>query len=134
MSMDIHVKLTSIERLDVLVVDDEIEIARLLQRILESEGHSVTAVHSGLEAREVIRSQHFHLVICDLKMPGMNGRELYAYLKQTNPELARRVIFSTGDVVSDESWTFLEEVGNRFISKPFKPEQVLAGIREMLTD
>jgi signal transduction histidine kinase len=134
MSMDIHVKLTSIEQLDVLVVDDEIEIARLFQRILESEGHSVTAVHSGLEAREVINSQHFNLIICDLKMPGMNGRELYAYLKQTNPELARHVIFSTGDVVSDESWTFLEEVGNRFISKPFKPEQVLAGIREILTN
>jgi len=127
-------KPVSVRQLAVLVVDDEVEIVRLLQRILELEGHVVTAVHSGLEAREVLDMQAFDLVICDLKMPGMDGRELYAYLERTQPDLARRVIFSTGDMASDESWTFLEKVGSRFISKPFKPEQVLARVREFLAD
>ena len=116
----------------ILAVDDEVAISRLLKRILEAQGHNVTAVNSGLEALEMLNRQKFDLVICDLKMPGMNGRELYAYLKERKPELARRVIFSTGDVVSDESWTFLQEVGNRFINKPFKPEQVLAEIQRFL--
>lgn len=117
--------------LDILVVDDEPEITKLLSRILRAEGHRVVTVVNGLEARDILDEQPFDVIICDLKMPGMNGRDLYTYLKQTNPAMARRVIFSTGDTVSEESWTFLTQNQNRYISKPFKPDQVLAEIQAL---
>jgi signal transduction histidine kinase len=120
-------------QLDILVVDDEHAITTLLQRILESEGHKVVAVADGLEAREMLAERHFDVMICDLKMPGMSGRELYAYIQQAHPELAPRIIFSTGDTVSEESWAFLNRVRNRYISKPFKLDEVLDEIRELVT-
>ena len=123
-----------VRKQSILVVDDEVAIARLLKRILETAGHAVVAVGSGSEALEVLDDRLFDVVICDLKMPGMDGRELYAHLKHTRPDLAERVIFSTGDTVSAESWMFLEEVQNRFINKPFNPQQVLAEIGELLTE
>jgi CheY-like chemotaxis protein len=63
----------------------------------------------------------------------MSGRELYAHLLQDHPLQAERVIFSTGDVGGQESWAFLQKVGRRYISKPFKPEQILAEVREAAT-
>jgi len=119
-----------IQAQSILVIDDEVEIVQLLKRILEAEGHHVTTVENGLQAQDALSAQMFDLVICDLKMPGMSGSELYDQLKQTQPEQARKFIFSTGDVVSNESWGFLQSAGNRFISKPFKPEQILALVRE----
>jgi signal transduction histidine kinase len=115
----------------VLVVDDEVEIVRLLTRVLQGEGHQVTTATNGYEARSLLDEHTFDLVICDLKMPGMSGRELYEHLQQTRPDMARRVIFSTGDVVSTDSWSFLQKAGNHYISKPFKPEQILAAIEQM---
>lgn len=126
-------KVTSAHHLSVLVVDDEESIAHLLKRILETEGHRVTTVGTASQAERLLDGQTFDLIICDLKMPGMSGRDLYAHLLRDHPKQAERVIFSTGDVGSQESWAFLQEVGNRYISKPFNPEQILAEIREAIT-
>jgi CheY-like chemotaxis protein len=65
-------------------------------------------------------------------MPGMSGRELYSYIEQAHPDMAQRVIFSTGDTVSQESWAFLSKVQNRCISKPFKPDEVLSEVRGLV--
>jgi two-component system NtrC family sensor kinase len=119
------------EKRSVLIVDDEVEIVRLLTRVLQGEGHRVTAATNGHEARNLLDEHTYDLVICDLKMPGMNGRELYEHLKHKRPDMARRVVFSTGDVVSSDSWRFLQEAGNHYISKPFKPEQILAAIERV---
>jgi signal transduction histidine kinase len=129
---EIHEKPAPLDRLAILVVDDEHEIALLLKRILESEGHEVVTVADGLEARDILSEQHFDLLICDLKMPGMSGRELYSYIEQAHPDMAQRVIFSTGDTVSQESWAFLSKVQNRCISKPFKPDEVLSEVRGLV--
>jgi two-component system NtrC family sensor kinase len=124
----------STDRLSILVVDDEREITLLLQRVLEAEGHQVATVHDGLQARRALEQQAFDIVICDLKMPGMGGRELYDYIKHAHPALANRIIFSTGDTVSEDSWSFLSQTEDRYISKPFKPRQVLAKIRETMAE
>ncbi len=117
----------------ILVVDDEVEITRILKRILESRGYRVVAVTDGNAALEAIEQHHFDLVICDLKMPGIDGRALYDYLQRERPDMARRVVFSTGDVVSEESWSFLHQAGERFIAKPFKPDQILSFVEKVLS-
>jgi len=115
----------------ILVVDDEVEILELLKRLLEAEGHVVITADNGIEAQALLDQRDFDLVICDLKMPGINGRELFEYLQARQPQMAERVIFSTGDVVGEESWSFLQSVENPFLSKPFKLEQVLTMVHEL---
>jgi signal transduction histidine kinase len=124
---------SSHRQLSILAVDDEQEIMVLLRRILEGKGHQVIAANNGLEAQEALKVQRFDLVLCDLKMPGMNGSDLYRYIQQEYPDLTDRIIFTTGDTVSEESWTFLHQVKNRCISKPFKPRQVLDEIEALLS-
>jgi len=119
--------------LSILVVDDELEITSLLKRILESEGHQVMTVHDGNAAQETLDKTAFDLMICDLKMPGMSGDQLYHYLEQAHPYLVDRVIFTTGDTVSEASWSFLSQVDDRYLSKPFKPREILHKIDEIVS-
>jgi signal transduction histidine kinase len=116
-----------------LVIDDEPEIVLLLQRILEGEGFDVAAVNGGHEALMALSKQSFDLVICDLKMPGISGRDIYEHIGQQHPGLAQRIIFTTGDTVSNDSRAFLQETRRPFISKPFKPQAILAQISAVLS-
>ncbi len=129
---DQHV--TSRTSLSILVADDELEIASLLRRILEGEGHQVVTVNDGHAAQEALDQTAFDLMICDLKMPGMSGDQLYHYLEQAHPYLVNRVIFTTGDTVSETSWSFLSQMDGRYLSKPFKPREILAKIDEIVSE
>lgn len=119
--------------LSVLVIDDEPEIVLLLQRVLEAEGCDVVAANGGHEALDALSKDAFDLVICDLKMPGVGGRDIFDYLAEHRPELVERIIFTTGDTVSSDSWAFLQETQQPFISKPFKPQTVLTQVGALLS-
>lgn len=119
--------------LSILVIDDEPEIVFLLQRVLEGEGYDVVAVNGGHEALEALSRGSYDLVICDLKMPGIGGRDIFDYVTEHRPELVDRVIFTTGDTVSSDSRAFLQETQQPFISKPFKPHTVLAQVGALLS-
>jgi two-component system NtrC family sensor kinase len=117
---------------DVLVVDDEPNIALVIAEALTADGHRVEVVHNGRDARESIDRRRFDLVITDLKMPEMSGRELYENLLRHAPEMATRVIFSTGDTVSQETLEFLRSTGGRYLTKPFKLADLHAAVDEAL--
>ncbi len=121
------------QELSVLVIDDEPEIVLLLQRVLEAEGCDVVAVNGGHEALDALSRGAYDLVICDLKMPGVGGRDIFDYLAEHRPELVERIIFTTGDTVSSDSWAFLQETQQPYISKPFKPQTVLAQVGALLS-
>jgi CheY-like chemotaxis protein len=114
-------------------VDDERMVLQLLSDLLSSRGHSVEVAEDGRTALEQVRRKAFDLVITDVKMPIMGGQELYEALQQVAPELCRRVVFATGDTVSEDARAFLQATGNRVISKPFhleEMEQVIASLFE----
>ena len=78
--------------------------------------------------------QHaFDAVICDLKMPRLDGKAFYRMLSAATPDLAQRVIFVTGDVAGTEAEKFLEESGCRWLAKPFRLGDLLRAVREVLT-
>ena len=64
----------------------------------------------------------------------MNGKELYQWLKEKHPELANRVIFTTGDVMGGDTQSFLEEAARPFLPKPFIPGELRAIIQEALKE
>ena len=109
----------------ILVVDDEEIILGLLQEILTSEGHRVDTARNGLEALHKIRRKSYDMVMSDLRMPGMDGEELYEKVAKEVPELLDRMVFTTGDIVSPGIQEFLKRTGNRFLSKPFSLDEVL---------
>jgi CheY-like chemotaxis protein len=75
--------------------------------------------------------QPFDLIICDLRMPRLGGREMFQTLSRMHPTVADRIIFATGDTVRGDTLQFLEELGRPFLQKPFKLDalrRVLAGV------
>ena len=119
------------ERLRVLVVDDEPHILHYMKATLESWGHEVVLARDGSQALKRALMQPFDLIICDLRMPRLGGREMFHTLSRMHPAVADRIIFATGDTVRGDTLQFLEELGRPFLQKPFKLDElrrVLAGV------
>ena len=120
-----------LEHLRVLVVDDEPHILHYMQATLESWGHEVVLARDGSQALKRALMQPFDLIICDLRMPRLGGREMFQTLSRMHPTVADRIIFATGDTVRGDTLQFLEELGRPFLQKPFKLDalrRVLAGV------
>ncbi len=82
-------------KLGILVIDDEPEMLESYNKILTREGYSVKTYQSAQNALESLNhSHHFSLVICDIKMPGMDGMEFLAAAKEKHPQIP--VIMVTG--------------------------------------
>jgi two-component system NtrC family sensor kinase len=106
----------------VLVVDDEELVTMLVEGILEGEGFDADFVTNGEDALSLIRSGEYSFIICDIKMPQMNGIEFYKRVKEMNADLAGRMLFMTGDT-SPETVEFVNSTGNRILAKPFKIDE-----------
>ena len=122
-----------LERLRILVVDDEPHILHYMQATLESWGHEVVLARDGSQALKLALIQPFDLIICDLRMPRLGGREMFQTLARMHPTVADRIIFATGDTVRGDTLRFLEGLGRPFLQKPFKLDalrRVLAGVEK----
>lgn len=117
-----------------LVVEDEPVISRLCQRILIAEGFDVDIAMNGLIAKKMANDKSYDLCVSDIRTPDMNGIQLYEYLEQEHPELARRVIFTTGDVMSGSIAQFLEETERPFLPKPFTRDELKQAIRDAFAE
>ncbi len=103
----------------ILVVDDESEIRELMSRVLIREGYQVEEAAHGAAALDAIRRRDFDLVICNMRMPIMDGRALYAEVAARDPVLARRFVFCTGDIISPDVHSFLLRLDLPVLTKPF---------------
>jgi DNA-binding NtrC family response regulator len=116
------------------VVEDEPVISRLCQRILIAEGFDVDIAMNGLIAKKMVDDKSYDLCVSDIRTPDMNGMQLYEYLEQEHPELARRVIFTTGDVMSGSIAQFLNENKRPFLPKPFTRDELKQAIRDAFAE
>jgi signal transduction histidine kinase/BarA-like signal transduction histidine kinase len=116
----------------VLIVEDERALATALIEALKDAGLDVHHAGDGEEALACLRNGTYDAVICDLKMPRVDGMTLYRAIAAATPELARRVIFVTGDVAGTDAERFLEESGCRWLAKPFRLSELLRAVRETL--
>lgn len=111
----------------VLVVDDDAFVARAISRLLKSD-HYVTAASSGSEALELIATQSFDMVFCDVMMPSMTGMEFYQEVQRRMPELAERFVFITGGAFTPEARQFLSGEDTLCLQKPFSPQDLAAAV------
>lgn len=116
----------------VLVAEDEPLVLDLLSRILEDDGAKVVAARDGDEAWTRLAEADFDLVVADLRMPGLDGRALYERVVSERPDMVRRFVFATGDLVRPESLRFLEGVANPVLAKPIDVDAVRRTLERVL--
>ena len=103
----------------VLVIEDEEIITNMIKSILEEDEHKVDLASNGAEALAKIDKNFYDLIVCDIRMPYMDGKRFYNEIKNKREGLGDRIIFITGDT-SDKTIGFINETGNKFLEKPFK--------------
>jgi PAS domain S-box-containing protein len=111
----------------VLIVDDEREVAGLLAESLQRGGYDCDVVGNGREAQALLANQAtaYHAVVCDLRMPDMDGPALFRWIDANRPALAERVLFVTGDALGPVAGRFLADSGRPVLEKPFVPTEVV---------
>jgi signal transduction histidine kinase/FixJ family two-component response regulator len=116
----------------VLVVEDEPTVARLIADVLEDEGLAVDVLMDGRDALERAARASYDLVICDMKMPGLDGQHFYKSLVRAGNPLRERFLFVTGDIVAAQTREFL--AGNHLphVAKPFRVEELTEKVRAVL--
>ena len=118
----------------ILIVDDEQSIAELLGEMLEMLGNKVTLCHAAPRALELLSQSEFDVVLSDFRMPMMDGKEFYRLAVARKPEMAKRFIFLSGDVVSEDTHSFLESVGTLHLAKPFQLTNVEQAVAQVLRE
>ena len=114
----------------VLVVDDEANILEALQKVLSKEGFEVLTAGNGRQALEVLRKQPIHVMITDLRMPGMTGDDLLKAAKAITPEVEVIVMTAYGTV--ENAVEAMKLGAYDFVSKPLKRASVVAAVRKAL--
>ena len=116
----------------ILVVEDEATVAALIVEVLAEEGHEVESVLNSREGLERIKQGTYALVICDLKMPELDGRALYQELVKIGHPAQHRLLLITGDTLNQHTIAFLEKSKLPHLAKPFLVEELKTMVNSLL--
>lgn len=117
----------------ILVVEDEPTVAQLVVDVLREEGHQAEAVLDSQEGLTRVSRSHYDLVICDLRMPRLDGPAFYEALVRTGSPVRDRIIFITGDTLAPRTLEFLERHKLPYLAKPFLVEEIKLAVNRALT-
>ena len=116
----------------ILIVEDETDLQFLLGMALQSEGHEVDSATTGAQAMEYFLGGHYDAVVIDMLLADeLGGHDLYQYLLQANPELAKHSLFVTGDMMKYETRHFLSEAKRPYLEKPFLISDFMAKVEAL---
>jgi DNA-binding response OmpR family regulator len=119
---------SELEKMDLLVIDDEQEICSLLAALLKRNGATVTLAHSVVGAQEVLDQGRYDLVFLDINLPDGSGHDLIPHIQRTSPK-ARIVAISA---MEGEARAAKENGADMFIAKPFDQKAILVGMERLL--
>jgi len=116
----------------ILVIEDEPAVMELMRSALERGGYATVAATSGAEALKLLADGKYLGVITDMKTPGgVSGADVHAWIGAHRRELVSRVIFVTGDTVSEDTAAVLEHTGAPFVEKPFRVQQLIGVVEKV---
>lgn len=116
----------------ILVVEDEPTIAQLIADVLSEEGHFVETILDSRQGLDLALRHWYDLVICDLRMPHLDGRAFYRQLASSENPLQHRLIFVTGDTLAPRTVDFLRKCGLPYVAKPFLIEELKQAVASTL--
>jgi two-component system, NtrC family, response regulator HydG len=120
------------ERARVLVVDDHVEMARLLADQLGDAGYEVEAAHGGSEALRLARARVFDVVLCDLRMKDVDGFDVLDALREQDPDLPVLIMTAFGAI--DTAIESIKRGAYHYLTKPFRLDEVLVYVQRALGD
>jgi CheY-like chemotaxis protein len=104
----------------ILVVDDEPGVRALVEKVLTQSGHSVDTIGDASKAIDKLDAGVIYdVILIDVRMPGMNGTEMYSHILEKTPKMKNRIIFITGDVMGADIKVFLTQNKLPYLAKPF---------------
>ena len=115
-----------------MLIDDESSFVSALAQLLRHDGSTVDTAADGHRALVQLQEHRYDVVLCDLRMPGLDGKEFYAMLSQHHTYMRNRVLFLTGDTMGAESTAFLEQCGQPWVYKPCNAADIRMAIQQML--
>jgi two-component system NtrC family sensor kinase len=115
-----------------LIVDDETEVGLILSEMLGALDIRCDVVTTGEMAIERLKARGYDLIISDVRLPGIDGPALYAWIAEHRPQLCARIAFVTGDTLGQASERFLSEARRPLLEKPFLPADVRRLVDELL--
>ena len=116
----------------ILVIDDEPSVVRALAGLLRRDGYRVGTASNGRHALAQLQVQLYDVILCDLRMPELDGPAFYAILTQQYPALGQRIIFLTGDTGGEDNHTFLTQCGRPWLRKPSAITTIRRTIQQVL--
>jgi two-component system NtrC family sensor kinase len=116
----------------VLVIDDEEAILHMVSEALTEHGYQVDLALDGETGLQRLNQTAYDLTLCDWKMPGLNGQEVYERLRISNPSLSERMIFLTGDVINEKTQRFLQECNKICLTKPFSLDEFRSAVSQAM--
>ena len=116
--------------MSVLVIDDDEGVLEAHRKILEKAGFEVTAVVSAFEAFEAIKNSQFGAILCDHKMPNLDGAVFFEQLEELFPNLASRVVFVTGWSGANDAMSPLRSTGQPVLLKPVDVYELIREVKQ----
>ncbi len=113
-----------VKKRKILIVDDEDDQLDVMKHIL-GDKYNVTGAASGNEAINKLNDEVYDMIICDIKMPGIDGAGVYEWVCKNKPHMEKKMLFSTGDVLGGKADKLINMIGDNYIIKPYNMEELL---------
>ncbi|UCE22624.1 MAG: sigma-54-dependent Fis family transcriptional regulator [Candidatus Aminicenantes bacterium] len=110
------------EKINILVIDDDESIRDSCSQVFKKDGNTVKTAKDGTEGLNLFKKEFFHVVLLDLKMPGLTGMQVLTKIKEEHPETP--VIIITGYATIESAVEAIKRGAYDYLAKPFTPEQL----------
>jgi len=116
----------------ILVVEDEPTVSQLISDVMSEMGHRVDTLLDSREVFDRLRENKYDLIICDLRMPHLDGPALYRELIRRGSPFQHKLLFVTGDTMGPRSVEFLNSHAVPYLAKPFLVEELKEAVRKAI--
>ncbi|MDQ7003617.1 MAG: response regulator [Ghiorsea sp.] len=116
----------------ILIVEDDVSIARLMQIHMQSKGHDTTLCDDGLDAQILLKEKTYDLLILDRMIPGKRGLDLLRWLRGEKKTSVLPVLMVTALAMTNERVRGLNEGADDYLGKPFEPDELVARVEALL--
>lgn len=116
----------------ILVVDDQVSFCNHIQAVLKMEDYRVVVAHNAEQAMTQLSSQPFDILLTDMKMPGMEGLELFKTARKIDPEISGIIMTAYGSISS--AVASIKHGASDYLQKPFEPESLLMVIEKTVRE
>jgi signal transduction histidine kinase/DNA-binding response OmpR family regulator len=112
----------------VLVIEDEDDLCLMYEAALKQDGYDVVLASNGAAGIEALSRGEYDVIVLDMKMPGTDGGDICAFIESNCPQMMKRVLFATGDTVSERTHWWIERTGQPVLNKPFRVQDLLDAV------